>query len=65
MLSNEVLTVTDVSDALVIGRNRVYELLRSGELKGFRVGKSSWRIPRECLEEYIIQKCKSEYRVRD
>ena len=60
MFSNydEVLTVSDVAEILYIGRNTVYELLNSGELKGFRIGKT-WRIPKVNLEKYIIEKCKS------
>lgn len=49
----DILTVEDVCDILMIGRNRVYELLSTGELKGFRIGKRSWRIPKERVEEYI------------
>ena len=57
---NDVLSVSDVCEILLIGRNRVYELLNSGALKGFRVGKNSWRIPKKSLEMYIIQKCRAE-----
>ena len=53
----EVLTVTDVAELLYVGKNTVYELLSSGDLQGFRIGRS-WRIPRENLEEYIVRKCK-------
>lgn len=49
----DILTVEDVCDILMVGRNRVYELLSTGELKGFRIGKRSWRIPKERVEEYI------------
>ena len=56
---NDILCVSDVAAILMIGRNRVYELLSQGLLKGFRVGKSSWRIPKRSLETYIIQKCRT------
>ena len=58
---NDILCVSDVCDILLIGKNRVYELLNSGELKGFRVGRSSWRIPKKNLEVYILQKCRTGY----
>ena len=60
MFSNydEVLTVSDVAEILYVGRNTVYELLNSGALEGFRIGKT-WRIPKVNLERYIIEKCKS------
>ena len=57
---NDILCVSDVCDILMIGRNRVYELLGDGTLKGFRVGKSNWRIPKKSLETYIIQRCRHD-----
>ena len=57
---SDILCVADVCEMLMIGRNRCYELLNSGALKGFRVGKNSWRIPKKGLEMYIIQKCRAE-----
>ena len=62
MFSNydDVLTVSDVAEILYVGRNTVYELLNSGALEGFRIGKT-WRIPKVNLEKYIIEKCKSSY----
>ena len=62
MFSNydDVLTVSDVAEILYVGRNTVYELLNSGALEGFRIGKT-WRIPKVNLEKYIIEKCKSSH----
>lgn len=57
---NDMMTVADVCDALLIGRNRVYELLGTGAIKGFRIGKT-WRIPRNAVEVYICQKCRIGY----
>ena len=56
----DILCVAEVCEMLMIGRNRCYELLNSGALKGFRVGQNSWRIPKKSLEMYIIQKCRAE-----
>ena len=50
---DDVLTVEDVCEVLMIGRNRVYELLSTRQLKGFKIGKRSWRIPKRSLIEYI------------
>ena len=55
---NDILCVSDICEILLIGKNRVYELLGSGEIKGFRVGRSSWRVPKKSLEVYILQKCR-------
>lgn len=56
---NDILCVADVCEILLIGRNSVYDLLNQGVLKGFRVGKSNWRIPKKSLETYIVQKCRN------
>ncbi len=49
----DILTVSDVSDILYIGKNRVYELLSSGQLKAFRIGKV-WKISKKSVEDYIL-----------
>lgn len=56
---NDILSVGDICEILFIGRNRVYELLNEGLLKGFRVGRT-WRIPKASLETYIVQRCRME-----
>ena len=53
----DIMSVFDVSDALFIGKNRTYELLETGVLKGFRIGHI-WKIPRKSLEEYVLQQSK-------
>ncbi len=49
----DIMTVSDISKILYIGKNRVYELLETGKLKGFRIGRV-WKIPKEALREYIM-----------
>ena len=51
----ELLTVDEVMEILYLGRNTVYELLRSGELKGIKFGKV-WRIPKESIRDMITKK---------
>ncbi len=48
---SEYLTPREVMDLLYIGKNTLYRLLNSGELKGFRIGKL-WRVRRDALEAY-------------
>lgn len=55
---NDLLSVEELCEILCIGRNRAYELLNSGFLRGFRIGRT-WRIPKSSLEAYIVQKCRS------
>ena len=52
---DEILTVEDVMELLYVGKNTVYSLLQSGQLKGFRLGRC-WRIPRESLTKFIMEK---------
>lgn len=49
----DVLTTDEVCDALRIGKNALYELLQSGQLKGFRNGRV-WRVPKESLITYVL-----------
>lgn len=48
-----ILTPMDIMDILGVGKNTVYHLLASGQLKGFRIGKS-WRITGDALEEFLM-----------
>ena len=48
-----VLSVSEVAEYLGVGKNRVYELLNDGSLKGFRMG-ATWKISRMGLENYIL-----------
>ena len=50
----EILSVEDVCELLGIGRNNIYKLLSSGQLKAFRNGRI-WRIPKKAVEEFILQ----------
>ena len=52
-----VLSVSEVAEYLGVGKNRVYELLNTGKLKGFRMG-STWKISRRALENYILNASK-------
>lgn len=49
----DILTVEDLCDFLRIGRNRAYELLKTRQIKGFRIGRV-WKIPKFALEEYLM-----------
>jgi excisionase family DNA binding protein len=47
-----VMTPAEVAQALGIGKNSIYALLRSGALKSLRVGRLI-KITRSALEEYL------------
>ncbi|MCF0132651.1 MAG: helix-turn-helix domain-containing protein, partial [Blautia sp.] len=38
------LMADEVAALLMVGKNRVYELLNENKLKGMKIGKKSWRI---------------------
>ena len=48
-----VLSVSEVAEYLGVGKNRVYELLNDGGLKGCRMGATG-EIRRMALENYIL-----------
>ena len=47
------LMADEVAALLMVGKNRVYELLNENKLKGMKIGKKSWRIPKSAVYEYI------------
>jgi len=55
-MSNEVsdlLTVDDLCEKLQVSRNTAYQLLESGDVEGFKVGRN-WRIPNNSISSYIV-----------
>ena len=50
-----VLTPAEAMDILGVGKNTMYRLLKSGELEGFRVGRS-WRIPESSIGKLMYRK---------
>lgn len=49
---SDIMTVAEVAAFLGVGKNRIYELLNEGTIKGFRMGKT-WKISKLALEKYI------------
>jgi excisionase family DNA binding protein len=48
-------TAEQVSKILKLSVDNIWDLLKTGRLKGFKIreGRSSWRIPADSLEEFI------------
>lgn len=46
------MTLEELCDALMIGKNAAYRLLKEGKIKAFRIGRI-WKIPRSSLAEYL------------
>lgn len=58
MMNSELSTVLSPDEAcelLRIGKNRLYYLLQSGKLKGYREG-NRWKISHAAIEQYILTK---------
>ena len=47
----EVYTLKEIEDLLHVTRRTLYNWIKSGQLKAFRVGKE-WRVTKEALEEF-------------
>ena len=53
---NQILiTVDELCESLMIGKNAAYKLLKEGRIKSFRIGRA-WKIPRESLDDFIKRK---------
>ncbi len=48
----DILTVEETCEALRIGKNRLYQLLGSGVLNGYREGRH-WKVSKEELQNYV------------
>ena len=49
---DDILTVKELMDFLAIGKNTAYELLKSGEIKSFRIGRC-YKVPKKSVLEYV------------
>ncbi len=54
---DDLLNVEELCEILGIGKNVAYQILNSGEIKAFKIGKGRvWKIPLISIEEYILLK---------
>lgn len=49
----ELISIDDLCSALNIGKNAAYNLLKTGQVKAFRIGRV-WKIPKVSVQEYIL-----------
>ena len=56
-ICDDLLTADETAEVLKIGKNNLYKLLESGQLKAYRNGRV-WRIPRLFVEQYILTQAK-------
>lgn len=48
----DIITVEDLCDILHIGYNAAYDLLNSGQIKAFKIGRI-WKISKAAVEDFI------------
>jgi excisionase family DNA binding protein len=53
------LTAEEVADALAIGRCTVYDLIRTGQLQSFKIGKLR-RVPVDAVRDYARRMVEAE-----
>lgn len=53
------ITVEELCELLMIGKNAAYKLLKEGKIKSFRIGRA-WKIPRDSLSEFIKQQANKQ-----
>lgn len=55
MFSNydDIVSIDDLMEILNIGRNKAYELLKTGQIGSFKIGKA-YRIPTTCIKDYVL-----------
>lgn len=53
--TNELITVEELCELLMVGKNTAYHLLNSREIEAFRIG-NHWKIPRISVQKYILEK---------
>lgn len=57
-----VMSIQDVCDALMVGKNTVYNLIKSGKLNSFRIGKI-WKISKNELVKFVCQEANLSYTI--
>ncbi len=48
----DIMTFKECREVLKVGKNTMLDLLHSGQLEGFKIGRR-WRITKEALIEYL------------
>ena len=49
---SDLVTVEELCEMLMIGKNAAYRLLNSGAIKAIRIGRI-WKIPKQSIVEFI------------
>lgn len=52
---NDILTVDELCEVLLIGKNAAYILLAEGSIKAYQQGRV-WKIPKQGIIDYVMAK---------
>ena len=55
--ADDILNIDQFCELLDIGKSTGYSLLKSGKIKGFKIGKK-WKIPTKAVEQFVLSKIK-------
>lgn len=55
--SSSLVTIDELCEILMIGKNTAYNLLKTGVVKSFKINRI-WKIPRASIDEYIMKQIK-------
>lgn len=53
---DDIMSVEDVMEALNVGRSKLYELLRSGQIKSWKM--KGYRIPKAAVQDFVLSQTK-------
>jgi excisionase family DNA binding protein len=56
---NYILTIEEACEQLRIGKSGLYQLIRTKQLKAFKIGRN-WKIPLSSIFEYINDQCSNK-----
>ena len=51
---NDLVSIEELCQRLMIGKNMAFPLLKTNEIAAFRIGRS-WKIPLKSLNDYIAK----------
>lgn len=54
---NDMISIKDLCEMLTIGKNTAYHLLKTNQIKAFKIGRI-WKIPRESVSDYVLSQKK-------
>lgn len=50
---DEMISLEDLCEILTIGKNTAYHLLKTNQIRAFKIGRI-WKIPRDSVSEYVL-----------